>query len=86
MDPILGTIILFAGNFAPVGFAECNGALLPIAQNAALFSLLGTMYGGDGQTTFGLPNLKAPANADGISTGPYSIYLIAVQGIYPSRP
>lgn len=48
---------MFAGNFAPTGWAFCNGQLLPISQNTALFSLLGTNYGGDGKSTFGLPNL-----------------------------
>ena len=59
--PILGEIKMFAGNFAPQGYAFCNGQLLPIAQNAALFSLLGTTYGGDGQTTFALPDLRGRA-------------------------
>lgn len=56
--PYLGEINLFAGNFAPNGWALCNGQLLPIAQNQALFSLLGTTYGGDGQVTFRLPDLR----------------------------
>jgi microcystin-dependent protein len=57
-EAYLGEIRMFGGNFAPSGWALCNGQLLPIAQNAALFSLLGTTYGGDGRTTFGLPNLQ----------------------------
>lgn len=57
-DPFLGEVRIFAGNFAPRGFAFCEGQLLPISQNTALFSLLGTMYGGDGRTTFGLPDLR----------------------------
>lgn len=56
-DPFVAEIRIFAGNFAPTGWALCNGQLLPISQNTALFSLLGTMYGGDGKTTFALPNL-----------------------------
>ena len=56
-DPFLGEIRAFAGNFAPLGWALCQGQLLPIAQNDALFALIGTTYGGDGQTTFALPNL-----------------------------
>lgn len=56
-DPFLGEIRPFAGNFAPLGWALCQGQLLPIAQNDALFALIGTTYGGDGQTTFALPNL-----------------------------
>ncbi|MGH1337050.1 MAG: phage tail protein [Aureispira sp.] len=58
MDPLLAEVKLFAGNFPPRGWAFCDGQLLPISQNAALFSLLGTMYGGDGRTTFGLPDLR----------------------------
>src|SRR5262245_46056197 len=57
-SPFLGEIRIFAGNFAPRGYALCNGQLLPINQNTALFSLLGTTYGGNGQTTFALPNLQ----------------------------
>jgi microcystin-dependent protein len=58
-NPFLGEIRMFAGNFAPRGFALCNGQLLSIAQNSALFSLLGTTYGGDGQQTYALPNLQS---------------------------
>ena len=57
-DVFIGQIKLFGGNFAPRDFAFCDGSLLPIAQYTALFSLLGTTYGGDGRTTFGLPNLE----------------------------
>src|SRR5215213_5859350 len=57
-DPYIGEIRMFAGNFAPRGWALCNGQLLSISQNTALFSLLGTMYGGNGQTTFALPDLR----------------------------
>jgi microcystin-dependent protein len=56
--PLLAAIILFAGNFAPRSWAFCWGQILSIAQNTALFSLLGTTYGGNGQTTFGLPDLR----------------------------
>ena len=58
MNPFLGQILLFGGNFAPRGWAFCEGQLLPIAQNSALFSILGTTYGGDGRTTFALPDLR----------------------------
>lgn len=58
MDEFIGIIKLFAGNFAPQGWAFCNGQLLSISQNTALFSILGTTYGGDGRTTFGLPDLR----------------------------
>lgn len=59
MNPFLAQIVMFAGNFAPRGWALCNGQLLPIASNQALFSLLGTTYGGDGRTTFALPDLRS---------------------------
>jgi microcystin-dependent protein len=59
MEPFLGQILLVAFNFAPKGWALCNGQILPINQNQALFSLLGTYYGGDGRTNFALPNLQA---------------------------
>jgi microcystin-dependent protein len=57
-DQFLAEIRLFACNFAPVGWATCSGQILPISQNTALFSLLGTNYGGNGTSTFGLPNLQ----------------------------
>lgn len=57
-SPYIGQITLFGGTFAPQGWALCNGQILSIAQNAALFSILGTTYGGDGQSTFGLPDLR----------------------------
>jgi microcystin-dependent protein len=57
-DPFLGEIRMLGANFAPVGWALCQGQLLPISQNAALFSLLGTTYGGDGVQTFALPDLQ----------------------------
>lgn len=57
-DPYIGEIRVVSFNFPPNGWAFCNGQLLPISQNQALFSLLGTNYGGDGQSTFGLPNLQ----------------------------
>ena len=57
-EPFIAEIRIFAGNFAPRGWAFCNGQLLPIAQNTALFSLIGTTYGGDGRTTTALPDLQ----------------------------
>jgi microcystin-dependent protein len=68
-DPYLGQIQPFGFNFAPRGWAQCNGQLLPINQNTALFSLLGTIYGGDGRTTFALPDLRGRA-ALHMGTGP----------------
>ncbi|SNR39217.1 Microcystin-dependent protein [Maribacter sedimenticola] len=58
MEPFIGQIMMVGFNFAPRGWALCNGQLLSIASNSALFSLLGTTYGGDGRTTFGLPDLR----------------------------
>jgi len=60
-NPFVAEIRIFAGNFAPTGWALCDGQLLPISQNTALFSLLGTTYGGDSRTTFALPNLQGCA-------------------------
>ena len=57
-EPFVGEIRMFAGNFAPRGWAYCDGQLLAVSSNDALFSLLGTIYGGDGRTTFGLPDLR----------------------------
>jgi len=61
VDPFIGELRLFGFNFAPRGWALCQGQLMSISQNTALFSLLGTMYGGNGQTTFGLPDLRGRA-------------------------
>jgi microcystin-dependent protein len=58
-QPYVGEIRLFAGNFAPAGWALCNGQFLPISENETLFQLIGTTYGGDGQSTFALPNLQS---------------------------
>jgi len=73
MEPFIGQIIMFAGNFAPRGWAFCDGQLLPISSNTALFSILGTTYGGDGRTTFGLPELRGrvamhPGNGPGLAS------------------
>jgi len=69
MDPYIGEIRLVGFNFAPVGWAFCNGQLLQIREHTALFSLLSTTYGGDGKTTFGLPDLRGRA-AVGFGQGP----------------
>lgn len=73
MEPFIAQIVFFGGNFAPRGWAFCEGQLLAISQNTALFSLLGTTYGGDGRTTFGLPDLRgrsiiSPGNGPGLSS------------------
>jgi len=72
-NPFIGQVTLFAGNFPPRAFAFCQGQLLPIASNTALFSILGTTYGGDGRTTFALPDLRGrcaihPGRGPGLST------------------
>ena len=74
-DPFIGEIIMFGGNFAPRGWALCDGQLLSISSNSALFSILGTTYGGDGRTTFGLPDLRGrvpmhAGNGPGLSSRP----------------
>jgi microcystin-dependent protein len=74
-DPFIAEIVMFGGNFAPRGWALCDGQLLAISQNTALFSLLGTTYGGDGRTTFGLPDLRGrvpvhAGNGPGLSPRP----------------
>ncbi|GMQ29590.1 phage tail protein [Algoriphagus confluentis] len=69
MEPFLGQIMMVGFNFEPRGWAFCDGRLLSIAQNSALFSLLGTMYGGDGRTTFALPDLRG-RSAVGMGNGP----------------
>ena len=61
MEPFVAQILLCGFNFAPKGWATCDGQLMPISQNTALFSLLGTFYGGDGKSTFALPNLQGQA-------------------------
>ena len=68
-EPFVGEIRMFAGNFAPRGWAFCDGQILAVSQNDALFSLFGTIYGGDGRTTFGLPDCRgrSPVHA---GTGP----------------
>ena len=75
-DPFVAEIRIVGFNFAPLGWALCNGQILPISQNTALFSLLGTNYGGDGKSTFGLPNLQGsvPIHAGGGQGPGLSLY------------
>jgi microcystin-dependent protein len=80
MEPLLGQIELFPYNFAPKGWLACTGQLLQINQNTALFSLLGTNFGGDGMTTFALPDLQGKAPLAGLT-----YYMAATNGIYPGR-
>lgn len=78
MEPLLGQIQIFPYTFPPTNWSPCNGQILQISQNQALYALLGPNFGGDGKTTFALPNLKGPAEGVG--------YYIAMQGIFPPRP
>jgi microcystin-dependent protein len=77
----VGQILTFGFTFCPAGTVPANGQLLQISQNAALYQLLGTQYGGDGINTFALPNLKAPLSAN--RAPPH--YCIATSGIFPSQ-
>ena len=75
-NPYLGEVRIFGFNFAPLGWATCDGQILSIAQNTALFSLLGTNYGGNGTTTFGLPNFQGDTGVQqgqGSGLSPYSV-------------
>lgn len=78
MDEILGTVKLFAGNFDPRGYMLCNGQELAINDYQALFSILGIQYGGNGRTTFKLPNLNKDRENE-------PKYIICVEGVYPQR-
>jgi len=80
MEPFWGEIKLLPYNFAPVQWALCDGSLLQINQNQALFSLIGTSFGGDGRTTFALPDLRSKVPLTGQGS-----YYIALQGVYPQR-
>jgi microcystin-dependent protein len=80
MDTYLGDIFLFAFQFAPVGWMSCEGQILNISQNSALYALIGAQYGGDGINTFALPNLNSSSPLPGMK------YYMAIQGIFPSRP
>ena len=76
MEPMIGEVKYFAGNFAPREWAFCQGQMLSIASNQSLFSILGTQYGGDGRTTFALPKIE---DLNGCKA------IIALEGVYPSR-
>lgn len=79
-DPFVAEIRMFGFNFAPTGWAQCNGQLLPISQNTALFSLLGTFYGGDGKSTFALPNLQGSVPVHEGQGNGLSQYFLGQQG------
>ena len=80
MDPLLGQIILFAGSFAPRNWAFCHGQLFPISEYSALFSIIGTDYGGDGRTTFRLPDLRGRTAIGQGESSPGSIYPLGAMG------
>jgi microcystin-dependent protein len=79
-DPFVAEIRMFGFNFAPSGWAQCNGQLLPLSQNTALFSLLGTFYGGDGKSTFALPNLQGSVPVHQGQGSGLSEYFLGQQG------
>jgi microcystin-dependent protein len=80
MDAFIGQIAMVGFNFVPMGWANCDGSLLPVSQNQALFSLLGTRYGGNGTQTFALPKLQSWTAAN------QPVYfIICLQGQYPAR-
>jgi microcystin-dependent protein len=78
--PYVGEIRMFAGNFAPAGWMFCNGQVLPISENETLFALIGTTYGGDGQTTFALPDLRGRAPLHSGQGSGLSNYALAQAG------
>lgn len=80
MDPLLGNIECFSFNFNPMYWMSCEGQTLNISTNQSLFTLIGTTFGGNGVTTFCLPNLNGSSRTNG-----YMKYYIAIEGIYPSR-
>jgi microcystin-dependent protein len=80
MDSFIGQIIMMASNFIPRGFMPCDGRFLPIQQNAALFSLLGTTYGGDGVTNFALPNLVSKVPIHQTATQPVQRVMVSGHG------
>jgi microcystin-dependent protein len=80
-DVFVGEVRALPFGFTPAGWAPCQGQLLPIGQYTALYSLIGNMYGGDGKTTYGLPNLAPLPATDGGTLR----YCIALQGIYPQQ-
>jgi microcystin-dependent protein len=96
-EPFVAEIRVFPFNFTPTGWASCAGQLMPISQHTALFSLLGTRYGGNGNTHFALPDLRdrapmhpgpsaAAATSDGTQQYLAVNYCIALEGIFPQRP
>ena len=86
-QPYVGQIMVFAFNFAPRNYAYCNGAQVSIAQNQALFSILGTTYGGDGVSNFALPDMRPadPVHHQRHWDPTEPRYLICAQGVYPPR-
>ncbi|QRK11730.1 tail fiber protein [Archangium violaceum] len=83
-NPLIGEIRMFAGRFEPRGWALCDGRLLSISRHSALFSVLGTTYGGDGMTTFALPDLRERVPSPS-GSGATLHYIIALEGAFPAR-
>jgi microcystin-dependent protein len=82
VQPFWGQVMIFAGNYCPIGWSTMQGQLLSIAQNAGLFAVMGTTYGGDGRTTFALPTALPITTQSGVTL----MQCIALVGSFPSRP
>lgn len=79
MDDLMGRIQLFPYSYAPMGWLQCQGHILSVQQNSALFALLGNQFGGNGSTTFGIPNLQGASPVTGME------YFMCTAGIFPTR-
>jgi microcystin-dependent protein len=82
VQPFWGQVMIFAGNYCPIGWSTMQGQLVSIAQNAGLFAVMGTTYGGDGRTTFALPTALPITTQSGVTL----MQCIALVGSFPSRP
>ncbi len=80
---LIGEVVLFAGNYAPMGWKDCNGQMLNCWNEMALYGILGDKYGGDGMDNFALPNMAPVPDSDGIGS---SRYIICTSGTYPNPP
>jgi microcystin-dependent protein len=87
-EDFIASVSTFAGNFAPLDYADCDGKLLQIKEYPAVFSILGTMYGGDGKTTFAVPDLRPTKDGRKVDWAQLSLsrQVICLVGIYPVRP
>lgn len=85
-DGYIGEVMTFAGTFCPMAWAPTDGSLMPIANNELLFALIGTTYGGDGQSTFALPKIAEISAPSSQAPARSLMVCIAIEGNYPSRP